>query len=205
MTRSHDNVIFLVRHGETEWNREGRVQGRLDSPLTPLGREQATFAGRLIRAHGPDPLRLEVVSSPLGRAKETAHLICDAAGIPASFVATDVRLAEASTGEWDGLLYEEVERIAPEVVAAHPRHGWYLHSPSGERYEDVAARVASWLESVAARPAVVAVTHGIVSRVLRGIYAGLSRDEALGLPLPQDAVFVLMRGAVEALAEPPLD
>ena len=205
MTRSHDNVVFLVRHGETEWNREGRVQGRLDSPLTPRGRDQAALAGKLIRAFVPDPLCLEVVSSPLGRAKETAHLLCDAAGIPASFVATDLRLAEVSTGEWDGLLYGEVVRMAPDVVAANPNHGWYLHSPSGERYEDVEARVASWLESVAIRPAVVAVTHGIVSRVLRGLYAGISRDEALRLPLPQDSVFVLARGTVESLAEPPLD
>jgi broad specificity phosphatase PhoE len=205
VTPPHDNVIFLVRHGETEWNRERRVQGRLDSPLTALGREQAVCAGRLIRSVVPDPLALHVVSSPLGRARETARLLCDSAGIPASFVATDLRLAEVSTGAWDGLLYDEVERLAPGVVASHPHHGWYLHSPDGERYEEVAARVSSWLESVKARPAVVAVTHGIVSRVLRGLYAGLAPDETLRLPLPQDSVFVLARGSVQVLTEAPLD
>jgi broad specificity phosphatase PhoE len=100
--------------------------------------------------------------------------------------------------------YDEVERLAPDVVAANPNHAWYLHSPTGERYEQVEARLASWLASVAMRPALVVVTHGIVSRVLRGLYAGLSRDEALRLPLPQDAVFVLARGKVDALT-PPLD
>ncbi|MGH6971015.1 MAG: phosphoglycerate mutase family protein, partial [Caulobacteraceae bacterium] len=68
-------MIWLVRHGQTEMNREGRLQGTIDSPLTPLGLEQAALVGRWFASHAHDPARWTISTSPLGRARSTAEII----------------------------------------------------------------------------------------------------------------------------------
>lgn len=189
-------TILLVRHGQTTFNAEGRLQGRVDAPLTELGRVQAKAMGRLVRRiilEEPGAWRL--VSSPLGRARETAAHIAAATGLE---VELDARVAEVSFGPWDG-------RLREELLAAYPQArgpGAHLFvSPEAESYDAVRTRLASFLEEQASSrgEALVVVSHGVAGRVLRGIYAGLSRDEALALQAPQDALFRLMAGAVERL------
>lgn len=189
--------ILLVRHGETEWNRERRIQGRLDSPLTTRGLAQARVIGQLIMSL-PEAASIRIVASPLGRARRTAEIICEQLA-PRPELAIDERLREISVGSWDGLTYREIEMRFPGVFDGEGRHEWYFRSPDGDTYEGFAGRVGEWLRAAADGPTLVAVTHGIVSRVLRGLYAGLPREVALTLPVPQDKVFRLSGGLVEEL------
>lgn len=188
-------MIYLVRHGQTAFNRERRLQGHVDSDLTEVGRRQAAAIGELladlIAADGGEGWRL--VASPLGRAQTTAEIIAERVNLP---VETDARLIELSFGQWDGRLRSELEAEHPSAFGVT---GWGFHAPAGEGFEAVSARLASWLESLSPEPErrVIAVSHGVAGRVLRGVYAGLLREDIIEQDVPQDAVYRLMGGRIE--------
>lgn len=195
-------MIYLVRHGETHFNRERRLQGHVDSPLTDLGRRQAQAVGRLLK----DLLRSEpgwrIVASPLGRTQETAGIIAQAlGGLP---VETDARLIELSWGAWDGRLRADLEAAYPEAFG---RTGWAFHAPTGETYEAVSARLGEWLASLPPEPErkVIAVSHGVAGRVLRGVYANLPQGVAVGQDVPQDAVYRLWEDQIDRLDCEPIE
>jgi len=190
--------ILLVRHGETEWNLQRRVQGRFDSPLTERGVVQAHAIGELVRRL-PDAAVARIVASPLDRARRTAEII---AGHLGARLIIDDRLREISVGSWDGLTYRDIEMCSPGVFDGDGRHEWYFRAPDGDTYEAFTARIAEWLAEAAGARLLIAVTHGIVSRVARGLYARLPRATALTLPVPQDKIFRLAGGAVEEIAVP---
>lgn len=185
-------MIVLVRHGETFWNREGRIQGHTESDLTPLGERQAAAMARvvadLVEANGGEGWRL--VSSPIGRARRTAAMVAEATGLP---VETDARLAEIHVGRWEGRLRSEVAEAHPELFAGRE---WFFGAPGGETFEDVTARATGWLATLPPEPErrVIAVSHGVWGRLLRGAYAGFSRQETLSQDVPQDAVYTLRDG-----------
>jgi broad specificity phosphatase PhoE len=195
-------VLLLVRHGETEWNVQRRYQGRSDSPLTATGVAQAHAIGRLL-AQLPEAAAGPIVASPLGRARRTAEIIRKHLASAAPFQ-IDERLRELSLGSWDGLTYAEIAARSPGVFDGRGRYEWYFRSPDGEPYDAFAARLGAWLREQNAASATV-VTHGIVTRLLRGLYAGLPRAAALMLPVPQDRVFRLSGGAVDQLRVLPRD
>ena len=190
-------MIYLARHGQTEWNREGRMQGRMESALTPLGVRQAkamaALLGDLIERDPPAPWRL--VSSPSGRARATAELISQRLGMAVEF---DERLVEIGVGEWEGRLREEIAHLHPEKFASRE---WFFGAPGGEAFEEVWARVSGWLAEQPPEPdrRVIAVSHGVAGRLLRGAYAGLARQETLNQDVPQDAVFRLVGGNIHRL------
>lgn len=188
-------MIYLARHGQTEWNRERRMQGRRESPLTPLGRSQAAAMAErlaeLVAANPAEPWRL--ISSPLGRARETAEFVAARLGLA---IEVDARLTEIAFGEWEGLVRDDVAPGHPELFASRE---WLVSPPGGETFEDVHARVMDWLTEQPPEPdrRLIVVSHGVAGRVLRGAYAGLSRQETLLQEVPQDAVFRLAAGAIE--------
>jgi probable phosphoglycerate mutase len=192
--------ILLVRHGETEWNLRGRYQGCSDSPLTKRGFAQAHAIGRFLQTL-PDIEAASIVASPLGRARQTSEIIRQYLAADAE-LAVDDRLRELSLGSWDGLTYREIAMRSPGVFDGDGRHEWYFHAPDGECYDAFVARLAEWLGECGGVRCLVVVTHGIVSRVLRGLYAGLPREVALMLPVPQDRVFRLSGGRIEQLPVP---
>jgi len=194
-------TILLVRHGETEWNRDRRHQGRFDSPLTPRGIAQARAIGRLL-AGLPEAVTAPILASPQGRARRTARLIRDELG-DARALRLDDRLRELTLGAWDGLTYSEIEDRAPGIFAGEGRHEWCFHAPGGETYDAFASRLRAWLGEQPEGAPVIAVAHGVVSRVLRGLYIGLPRLAALALPVPQDRIFRLSGGAVAAIGVAP--
>lgn len=183
-------TIFLVRHGETEWNRERRYQGWSDSPLTAHGAAQAEALGRRL-ALLPEAAGVEIVSSPLGRARRTAEIIAERLG-RTGMLRLDPRLREVSLGSWDGLDRREIRASMGDRFV---KFEFYFETPDGETYDAFAGRIADWLAECGAEPAIV-VAHGVVTRVLRGLYAGLPRADALRLPVPQDRIFRLAGGAV---------
>ena len=189
------STIFLVRHGETEWNRTRRYQGWSDSPLTDQGRAQAKAIGRLL-SKLPEIGSADLVASPIGRARHTAEIIRECLGRsePLRF---DDRLRELSFGTWDGLTRAEIAALMPGAFDDERRDEWYFATPDGETYEVFAGRAGAWLaEAKAADRPLIVVTHGVVTRVLRGLYAGLPRAAAMRLPVPQDRIFRLAAGTI---------
>jgi broad specificity phosphatase PhoE len=196
-------MIYLVRHGQTEWNLERRMQGRKESRLTPLGKRQAAAMAELLADMTTiePPAAWRLVSSPLGRARQTAEAIAARLGLP---VEIDERLAEISFGEWEGRLRDEVAPLHPELFATRE---WLVSPPGGETFDDVRARASAWLGEQAPEPErrVIAVSHGMTGRVLRGCYAGLSRQETLMLDVPQDAVYRLVNRQIDRFDCEPLE
>lgn len=190
-------MIYLVRHGQTEFNASGRIQGAKDSPLTPLGVEQGRRLGRLIGELAPHDAR--IIASPLGRTQHTARLIREESRLGGE-IAHDARLAEISLGEWDGMLKDDIRAMAPEFDAGPRRWDWFFSAPGGDIYEAVATRLGEWLEEARWLPGTtIAVSHGVAGRVLRGLFLGLPRKEALMLDIPQDACFRMFEGRIDRL------
>ena len=188
-------MIYLMRHGETHWNAERRFQGWQDSPLTERGQAQARAAGRLMRDLAVDPANLTVVSSTLGRARQTATLVLEELGLEADHLQTDERLKEAGMGVWEGVLDAVVERDWAELHAARRADPWTVSPPSGETHGDVMDRVAEWLAEQSEDRPLLVVTHGVAGRILRGLYLRLTRDEIRALPsFGQDELHVLTDG-----------
>jgi broad specificity phosphatase PhoE len=185
-------MIFVLRHGQTEWNLAGRFQGRLDSPLTALGESQANAFGRtLARLTARSGAPLTAYVSPLRRARRTADLAARHLDLD---LIVEPRLAEIDVGEWEGLTELEIDRQSPGALTRVARFEALFHAPGGERFEAMHARVSSWLADLNSG-SVAAFTHGITSKVLRGIYLGLSKFEMLTQHTPQDGFFVLEDGA----------
>lgn len=187
-------MIWLVRHGQTEFNRENRLQGRIDSPLTALGLEQAALVGRWFTRRVGEPDRWTICTSPLGRAQTTAAILASAAGL-ADRITPDDRLTELSIGSWEGKARPELETLRPDL-AGQP---FFMHSPDGETWAGASARLGGWLDEWAERDDhdVIALSHAGAGKVLRALYLGLSVEEARVLDAPQDAVFRLHAGRIE--------
>lgn len=194
-------TIFLLRHGETRWNRERRHQGRLDSPLTRRGVAQARAIGARLRGL-PEAAAAPIVSSPQGRALRTSELVREELG-GNNELRIDDRLREHSVGSWDGLTYRTIEAEAPGVFDGEGSHSWYFRPPDSESYAAFAGRLGAWLAEQDEETPVIVVAHGLVSRLLRGLYAGLPRPVALSLPVPQNRIFRLGGGRIEAIAATP--
>jgi probable phosphoglycerate mutase len=188
-------LIFLTRHGQTDFNRDGRLQGRLDSQLTELGIEQARRMGEHLRPFVAEHPHWDVIASPSLRTRRTAQIICETLGLEDP-VTIEPRIAEVDVGEWEGLTREDLEVSAPGVFGSP---GWLCKGPGGENQEVLAARIADWLAAIDENDGRrrIVVSHGIAGRVLRHLYA---REPAELLwttpPPPQDAVFRLYRGTV---------
>jgi broad specificity phosphatase PhoE len=186
--------IYLLRHGETEWNAEERFQGHLDSPLTSRGIAQAQAAARRLTAvaHMVDAM----FSSPLGRARQTSDILRSLATYPS--VQWDGRLREVSVGSWDGLTHIDIDACWPGLLDEASPFDWFFRSPDGESYDAAAARVLDWLADLSGT--VIAVSHGLLSRIIRGVYLDLSPEQALQLPVPQDVIWHLRCGKIDTLA-----
>lgn len=192
-------MIYLLRHGETIANLEGRLQGRSDSPLTLNGVAQVRAIGALLREQIAVPSGFSLVSSPLGRARRSAAILCQALGLDSKTAVCDPRLAEIGFGDWDGLTVAEVEAAAPGAWARREADRWSFVPPGGESYSHVGARVGGWLEEQPAEARLIVVCHGAVSRILRGLYAGLPPVECVKLTQDQINLYRLSGGRVETL------
>jgi probable phosphoglycerate mutase len=192
-------VIYFVRHGETTWNRQGRMQGHLDAPLTARGLAEARRDGAALRAEitGHEPYQL--VFSPLHRTRETAMIIAEEVGSCLAGRRSDDQLKEVSWGAWDGLTFDEIQARDPEIWQARLRDRWNVAPPGGESYRALHERVAGWLASVADHPRLIVVSHGALGRVLRGIYLQLAPARILALEEPQDALICLRDGTATTI------
>lgn len=178
------------------WNRERRLQGHQDAPLTRIGVEQALRVGRTLRGYVGDPAECHVVVSPLGRCRQTAALICEELGYDYRHCRFDDGIKEISWGAWDGLNLEEIEAGYPGEWARRRGRQWDYAPPNGESYAMLSERAGAWLESLPDGGTVVAVAHGGVGRAIRGVYADLPAHETITLEQPQDAFHLLAQGEI---------
>ncbi len=195
-------VLYYVRHGETDWNVEQRLQGHRDTALNARGRIQAAYCGGLLgdllACEGRAAADCAYVSSPLQRARETMELLRVGLGLPAQAYAVDERLIEIAFGDWEGLTLPEIEARWPHAVAGRERDKWGFTPPGGESYRDVTARVGAWYATVE-RDTVVAA-HGGVGRALIAYFNILPHQEAAHADIVHGVVYVFAGGRMARYA-----
>nr|WP_229600676.1 histidine phosphatase family protein [Reyranella sp. MMS21-HV4-11] len=194
--------LYMLRHGETAWNTERRMQGSKNSDLTPRGRVQALAMGRTLKAElEREPGPTIFLRSPLGRTRETSEIVGRELGIAFGEWREDIRLAELSYGTWEGFSWAEIEIDHPTALAdwrADP-HGYC--PPGGETHIDLRRRCEAVLTEIATSGTrTVVVSHGVSGAVVRGLNLGLDARAMFVLEKPQDAFFRLMAGQEERIA-----
>ena len=175
-------IVFYIRHGETDWNVTGRLQGRHDVPLNARGRTQAMHCGEILRElfarDGCNVAELDFVSSPLGRARTTMELARAPLGLPADGYRIEPQLAEIAFGEWEGFTIAQLHSRDPQRIAAREQDKWHFVPPGGESYQAVSLRMREWYEGLARDT--VAVAHGGTAR---GLLACLGIAKPAAAPL----------------------
>ena len=173
--------LYLIRHGETDWNAEGRIQGHSDIELNARGLEQA----RRLAARMPDEGEFSAIyASPLKRAFRTAQMIGDSLNIP---VTPDKRLYERSLGQLEGLTMSEIREKYPEVARAWTTSegGVRPHIPGEEPREAFIQRITAFIADLRAKHPdgrVLAISYGGTINMLLLLALGLDLER----PLPFD-------------------
>lgn len=192
-------TIYYLRHGETEWNVLGRLQGIKDVPLNARGRDQAMQAGGvladLFKRDGKDKAALPYVSSPLGRARQTMELARGKLELPPPDYSLDDRLREIGYGTWEGLTLAESEAADPDIYARRLADKWAVAPSRGETYAAVQLRMLDWYESILVDT--VAVAHGGTCRALMVALGIETPASAAELYIEQGAVYVFRDGRLE--------
>lgn len=195
-------TLYYIRHGLTDWNVEGRLQGGRDTPLNNRGRAQARQCAELLRElfgrDGRAAEDLAYVSSPLRRATETMEIVRGGLGLPVDAYAREPRLKEIAFGEWEGLTYLDVMKRDKTIVDAREHRKWGFRPPGGETYAEVAHRVGEWYATLTRDTVVTA--HGGTARALVGHLGIVSTDAAAHQPIENGVVYVIAGGALTRYA-----
>jgi broad specificity phosphatase PhoE len=137
-------TLYLIRHGQTPWNVEGRYQGQSDPPLTEKGRQQAQTTTAKLAEVGFDA----IYSSNLIRARQTADALSQATGLP---VWLDPRLQEINQGQWQGVLIDDIRAGWPDALHGWEADPWRHHPPGGETLQQVQTRLFAAINEIIAR------------------------------------------------------
>lgn len=182
-------TLFIVRHGETDWNREMRYQGQRDIAMNDMGRQQARRQGQVLASIREQIDAADFVSSGLARAIETMQLMRSELGLDPEGFKRDPAINELSYGAWEGVLAREIPRLDPLGHEAKSSDPFTFRPSGGESYRDLKARVAKWIATL--ERDTVAVSHGGVSRVARAALYNLPDAQVPFLPMPQDKILIL--------------
>lgn len=188
--------LFLVRHGETDWNREGRLQGGKDIPLNALGRMQAEEAARRLKALTPYYATIDYLCSPMARARETMTILRRELDLPPEEFRIDERLRELTFGDWEGFTWREIRKSGNaserERAQARERDKWGFVPPGGESYRMLAERIRPVLEGLA--PDTVMVSHGGVARAVLALIGAVGTADAARIEIWQGKILVVEDG-----------
>jgi probable phosphoglycerate mutase len=181
-----DQLIF-IRHGETNWNRNGRLQGQYDVPLNAKGRDQASSAGRLLQQFGVASFAF--FASPLQRARETMLRVRAACNLkPFEAYTVDDRLKELTFGRWEGLTWPEIRATDPQAVQQRRLDTWHFVPPEGESYAMLRERVEPWLGAL--NGSAVVVAHGGIARVFLVELGGVAPSTAATAAIHQGRLLI---------------
>jgi broad specificity phosphatase PhoE len=191
-------TIYYIRHGETAWNAEGRLQGTKDVPLNDRGRAQASHAGRvladLLARDGLDRASLPYVCSPLGRARSTMELVRRVLELPPEEYSLDNRLREIGYGVWEGSTLAEMQLADPDLYAKRQTAKWTMAPEGGETYATVQLRMRDWYDSLLVDT--VTVAHGGTCRALMVSLGIETPNSAADLYIEQGAIYVFRDGGL---------
>jgi broad specificity phosphatase PhoE len=192
-------LIYFVRHGQTSWNAEGRLQGQAENDITGIGRRQADLNGAKLRELIADPSEFDFVASPMRRTRETMERVRTAMGLAPDGYRTDPQLVEVSFGDWQGFTFLELEAAEPGITAARTRDKWNFIPPGAgaESYQMLLDRIRPWLDAVSRQT--VCVTHGGVMRTIFRILEDTPPKRAATLEIFQDRVLRLENGRLDWL------
>jgi broad specificity phosphatase PhoE len=190
--------ILFIRHGETDYNAEGRLQGQRDIPLNGRGREQASSVGRTLAKRSREELdALEAAqafqSSPLLRVRQTLELARAAMGFEPTRYRINEGLKELTFGDWEGYTWPEIEARDPRGAAARERDKWRFTPPNGESYATLAERLSVWLSEQ--NSDLFVASHGGVARALMYLLGGVDEDTAANANIFQGRALVFAPGA----------
>lgn len=173
-------TIVLIRHGETDWNIEGRYQGQADPPLNSNGMRQAHLLVSMLQ-----DINLELLfTSPLRRAKQTAKLISERLAIP---LFEDPRLMEIHQGDWQTRLRSDIQALYPDLFLAWETNPWEVNPPGGENLSSVQSRVYAAVDDIVdtnPQKKVGVVSHRIPIALIKVRYQGLDPDIVRTINLP---------------------
>ncbi|HEY9080416.1 histidine phosphatase family protein [Magnetovibrio sp.] len=196
--------IVLLRHGETQWNREGRYQGQHDSPLTLNGIGQIRAIAETLRPVIEELGRCQLWSSPLARTRQSVSIFCEQLGLSYADVLFDDRLMERSYGRWEGLTMGEIAARYPEDVKLEQSDRWNFAIPEGgECFADVARRLRNWLNEIPNDMPVITMAHGGSGRVLRGVCMNLKPENIFAFNDPQSSAFVMSETTTKTVQAAP--
>lgn len=190
--------LYIARHGQTDWNAEGRLQGQVEVPINALGQAQARRNGRYLRnTLGERAQAFRYLASPLGRACETMRLIREEIGLPPEAFATDDRLVEVGFGDWQGSTMAELRQTDLDGIKRRKADKWAFLPPGerGESYAMLAARV--WPVFEALDGPTILVAHGGVTRSFLALYAKVPGDEAVRTEIAHDRLLHVADGRLE--------
>ena len=193
MANNRRPPVYFIRHGETNWNRLGLIQGWIDIPLNDNGHAQAMAVARALAEVPEFSPDFNFVVSPLLRARQTMGYIAGALALEPQQIVIDPAVKELGFGVWEGKPFWELK--ADPVYPAHPDDRYVWRPKGGESYEDGDARIASWLDGLD-RPTVV-VAHGAIGRCLIAGLAGLARRELVSLEMRQGCYCRLQNGGAD--------
>ncbi|MEI6486754.1 MAG: histidine phosphatase family protein [Sphingomonadales bacterium] len=178
--------LILARHAETVFNAAARMQGHMaHTPLTRAGIAQAEAMGAALRETlGEKPDR-DFWVSPSGRTQQTAAIVAEHLNVPFFDWRQDNRLLEIDVGQWEGRYYADIVADLGEHIVCPDRRLFRVLPPGGEWFPAIAARLTDWLAGLDPSRPVLAISHGITARMLRGILVGGQEWE--GVPVAADA------------------
>ncbi len=176
---------YFVRHGETDWNAEKRMQGQWESNLNENGRQHADTNGRWLAGLGIQ----HVWASPQVRVRQTAEIISQHMPLAAN-PQFDDRLKEWSSGDWSGMLYADIATERPDEWAAWVEDQYGYRPPNGENFRDLEVRADSFLADASSVDAetVAVFAHGFIIRVTVGQLTGLTPEDVLSVKQANDVV-----------------
>ena len=186
--------IYLIRHGETVWNRASRLQGHKDTPLTMKGVKQAQSLGFALKDVLKNKAPSFFYSSPIGRAKQTATIISDIIDFDVERIEYKSSLKEITFGDWDGLNMQEILAQYKTSWEKRKSDRWNTSPPNGESFQEAKKRITPLLKEIAIQQDVVIVAHGSLNKIVRGCWCNLSDAETLALDEPQDGFYCLVNG-----------
>lgn len=190
-------LLYLCRHGQTDWNAEERLQGQEEIALNALGRRQAARNGQrlaeLLSGRADD---FRFLASPMLRTRQTMEIVRGEMGLDPAAYATDARLMELHFGDWQGSTLDEIAVRSPEAVADREAAKWdYVPpGPTAESYAMLAERARPVFEALA-EPTIL-VAHGGIVRAFLWLYGGLSPRDAAFLTIPQDQILTAQDGTI---------
>ena len=188
-------TLYFVRHGQTDWNAAGRMQGQTDIPINAVGRAQARRNGETLAGLLSSPQDFDFIASPLSRPRETMEIIRNTLGLEPKDYPTDKRLMEIRFGEFEGMTFDQISKKFPQEYAHRQKDIWRNAPPGGESYFELTARVEKWYQEL--ERDTICVAHGGVSRSLRGIVLNLPPAQIVELDVPQDKVLKVEAGKIE--------